>query len=60
MAQSEIGVTLEKTVNHLVHSGIEMLEYIPTFRFPNELNDSPFFQAHHACVFHRWKFGAAL
>jgi hypothetical protein len=29
MAQSEIGVTLEKTVNHLVHSGIEMLEYIP-------------------------------
>jgi hypothetical protein len=25
MAQSEIGVTLEKTVNHLVHSGIEML-----------------------------------
>lgn len=29
MAQSEIGITLEKTVNHLVHSGIDMLEYIP-------------------------------
>jgi serine O-acetyltransferase len=27
--QTEISTTLEKTVNHLINSGIEMLEYIP-------------------------------
>jgi serine O-acetyltransferase len=29
MVQTEISHTLEKTVNHLIHSGIEMVEYIP-------------------------------